>query len=78
MIITAIEKETGIVAYDAKDLPDIKDPAEFSKHCFANPSKFIPVNYDVRIKFLQDNDYEVNRKNLTDGTLSTKPPTSEK
>lgn len=36
------------------------------------------VNHDDRIKFLKANDYEVNRQNMVDPELSTRPAEEQK
>lgn len=70
--IGELEREKGVVI-----LGDINPNEKISKEDFKNlllsPLNYVGVNYEDRIKFLKDNGYEVNRANLTDWNLSTKP-----
>lgn len=77
-LLTDIEIATGFVAIDPKDLPKIKDEAEFVKYAKENLHLFTGVQYDDRIAFLKANDYELTRENLINPELSAKPPKPNK
>jgi hypothetical protein len=72
-LLTDIEIATGFVVRNPKDMPKIKDEAEFIAYAKQNLHLFTGVMYDDRIKFLKDNDYELTRENLIDPELSAKP-----
>ena len=68
-IITELEKQTGFVAINRADVPDTDDREEFIAVAINNLSKFTHVNYADRIKFLNDNNYELSFENLIDADL---------
>lgn len=69
-VITKLERETGFVAIDPKDIPSTEDSGEFMQH--ALKGRFVGVNYEDRVKFLKANGYEVTRENLVNRELSVR------
>lgn len=63
-LITKFEKETGLVAHNEKRTKDFKSAKELMADYTNNPSEYIGVSYDDRVKFLEVNGYDVTRKNL--------------
>lgn len=70
-IITDLEKQTGFIAIDRNNVPDAEDREEFIEIVMQDMSKFILINYSDRIKFLNDNGYEITFENLIDASLAT-------
>ncbi len=71
-LITTLEKEHGILLLGKIDETKKLTDEEFGE-LIKDHHNFVGVNYEDRIKFLNDNGYEVTRENMIDGTLGTKP-----
>ena len=74
------EKEKGAFANDTKKYPGNKKmtESEFMDAFLGNQTEFTGVNYEDRVKFLEDNGYKVTRDNLLNPELSSKPPKKSK
>jgi len=68
------EMQKGLIAKDLSRFNSSKGitEQEFNSIVSDNFSEFVGVDYKLRVKFLKDNGYEVNRENLT-ADLSAKP-----
>lgn len=71
-LYTKHEEQYGIV-FDIpyKEASKLSDDEAFE---LFKEGEGIGVSFEDRIKFLEDNGYEVTRENLVDPSLSTKPP----
>lgn len=71
---TEWEKELGLFALTEKkfDTSASLTKEEFKEIYLSNHADFIGVDYEVRVKFLQDNDYKVTRENLVNPELSVR------
>lgn len=69
------EIDRGMFALDSKLYNTSKTMSreDFDKIVATNYSSFRGVSYKDRVKFLEENGYEVTRENLIDPELSAKP-----
>lgn len=74
MQITELEKKAGVIAREGVKLPKFDTAEELMAHYFENPNDYELVDYEARVKFLEDNGYKLTRENLYDSSLSVKPP----
>ena len=74
------EKEYGclVVGTPEKELTQAITKDEFEAIAFKDGKVPQGVNWDDRTKFLQENGYAINRKNMIDSSLSHKPAKSKK
>lgn len=72
-VITDIEKEAGIVAYNPDRTKKIKTVEAILADYSENPEAYCGVNYTDRVLFLEDNGHEVTRENLVNPDLSANP-----
>lgn len=73
-IITKLEKETGLVAHQARRMEKITTKDELVQDYADNRDAYLMINYDDRVAFLEANGYKVTRRNLLNADLSSKHP----
>ncbi len=78
--ITYYEKQHGVIASDRKKYPEDLEltQAEWDKIWEEDWRDFTGVNYEDRIKFLEENGYEVNHANMINPELSHRPVKKKK
>jgi len=64
--ISEFEKETGKFLFDVSELPETRE--EFDE-LTADLNKWFGVDYEYRVKFLEENGYELTRENVIDAHL---------
>lgn len=67
-----LEMQVGEMARNPEKWPATLTLEAFKKLVRDNPGEFHGVNYSDRVKFLQDNGYEITRDNMMDSRLSAK------
>lgn len=71
-MITNYEKEKGIVFNEDLKVTD-KTSEKKLEELASDDSNYTVVDYDSRVKFLEDNGYEVTRETLADVSLASRP-----
>lgn len=72
--LSKLEEKYGVIACDRKKYPTNSsyEENEFIELLASNIGDFTRINHSDRIKFLQDNGYEVTHENMIDSNLSSK------
>ena len=75
-MITDYEKEKGIVFKEDLGV-NSKTSKKKLEELAEDETNYTVVDYEFRVKFLEDNGYEITRDNLSDATLGSRPNEEE-